>query len=190
MADAKISALTEDTEPTGEDLLVTVNDPGGTPTTEAAQISNVLINANLNTTAGDLGGAWAAWTPSYANLTIGNGTVTSDYTTIGKTIHFRWIFTLGSTSAVGTAPTITVPVAAHAEYVGSSAPVHTVQYVDTGTANYAGFIRFNSATVVSLRAMAAGGTYVTTHGSSLSATVPHTWANTDVISVCGTYEAA
>lgn len=40
MANVKISALTADTAPTADDLVVTVNDPGGTPATRKATITN------------------------------------------------------------------------------------------------------------------------------------------------------
>lgn len=40
MANTKISALTADTTPTADDLVVTVNDPGGTPATRKATITN------------------------------------------------------------------------------------------------------------------------------------------------------
>lgn len=40
MANTKISALTADTAPTADDLVVTVNDPGGTPATRKATVTN------------------------------------------------------------------------------------------------------------------------------------------------------
>lgn len=40
MANLKISQLTADTAPTADDLVVTVNDPGGTPATRKATITN------------------------------------------------------------------------------------------------------------------------------------------------------
>src|SRR5688572_3860023 len=42
MADAKVSALTEDATPTVDDLVYTVHDPGGTPASRKATIANVL----------------------------------------------------------------------------------------------------------------------------------------------------
>jgi hypothetical protein len=45
-----------------------------------AKITNASVtNAKLSTTAGELGGAWLAWTPSWANLTIGSATVDARY---------------------------------------------------------------------------------------------------------------
>lgn len=42
MADTKVTALTEDSSPDGADLLYTVDDASGTPTSKKATISNVL----------------------------------------------------------------------------------------------------------------------------------------------------
>lgn len=41
MADQKITQLTEDTSPSSDDLIVTVNDPGGTPTNKKVQLVNL-----------------------------------------------------------------------------------------------------------------------------------------------------
>jgi hypothetical protein len=46
-ADAKVTALTEDTAPTTDDLLYTVDSPGGTPASRKATIANVLVDGNL-----------------------------------------------------------------------------------------------------------------------------------------------
>ena len=44
MADTKLSALTEDTSPTGDDLIYIVNDPGGTPGSRRVTINNFIYN--------------------------------------------------------------------------------------------------------------------------------------------------
>lgn len=52
MVDAKITALTEMTEPTADDLFVMVDDPSGTPVTKKATRANVrkrLINPTAKT---------------------------------------------------------------------------------------------------------------------------------------------
>jgi hypothetical protein len=41
MADQKISQLTEDTTPTDDDYVATVNDPGGTPASRKVKILNL-----------------------------------------------------------------------------------------------------------------------------------------------------
>lgn len=73
-ADSKISAMTADTSPTSDDLIVTVNDPAGTP-------------ANRRVTLGDLqtfitsGGA-GGWTDGGTNI---YNTTTTDGVSIGTT---------------------------------------------------------------------------------------------------------
>jgi hypothetical protein len=54
--------------------------------------------------------AWQTWSPTLSNLTQGNGTIEAKYIQIGKTVYFRFTFILGTTSAVGSIPTITLPV--------------------------------------------------------------------------------
>jgi hypothetical protein len=53
MSDKKITQLTEDTSPTFDDLVPTVNDPAGTPATKKAKLLNVTgapVNAQTGTT--------------------------------------------------------------------------------------------------------------------------------------------
>lgn len=46
MADTKISALTADTSPTADDLIATVNDPGGTPASKSTTLGNAITKAS------------------------------------------------------------------------------------------------------------------------------------------------
>lgn len=46
MADVKISALTADTSPTSDDLIVTVNDPSGTPANRKVTLANAITKAH------------------------------------------------------------------------------------------------------------------------------------------------
>lgn len=46
MADLKITALTADTSPTSDDLIVTVNDPGGTPANRKVTLANAIQKAH------------------------------------------------------------------------------------------------------------------------------------------------
>jgi hypothetical protein len=131
--------------------------------------------------------AWQDWTPTLANLS--GGTLTyADYIQIGKTVHFRFRYVLAG-AGVGTGPTFTLPVTPHADYVDNDIITGSVELVDTGTARFIGGILINQTNdtadlVVYNAATAKLGV------SSITATVPHTWANTDVVSATGTYEAA
>jgi hypothetical protein len=62
--------------------------------TGADAFSRLAIGANNTVPIADSaeatgirwGGAWTTWTPSYTNLTVGNGTVTARYSQVGKTV--------------------------------------------------------------------------------------------------------
>ncbi len=141
----------------------------------------VLIAASGESTGLKWGGGWTTWTPSYSNITVGNGSVTARYQQIGKTVNFLFIFTLGSTSSIGSTPYFTLPVTAQA--VGH----YFAAFSDAGTANYPAAVDANTTQAYPY-ALSAGGTYA--GQSYISATVPFTWTTNDNIIVRGTYEAA
>lgn len=128
------------------------------------------------------GSAWTSYTPSLTNGTLGNGTVSGSYVQQGKLVAFRAQFTLGSTSAVTGSLGIGLPVAA-----ASGVQLCHALLVDTGTATYVGYAELSSSNA-SLRAQNAAGTYLT--ASTLSSSIPHTWASTDIVYVNGVYEAS
>lgn len=140
----------------------------------------VVTAAQLNALQDGIQAAWTAYTPTASGgLTVGNGTWGAAYMRIGKTIHVRVLFTLGSTSAVASAISVSLPVA---------------QLVN-GSVVLAGHVLDSSAGATGrLPASAVGngaGTVgVYTSGGSLTSTVPFTWATGDVIAFSGTYEAA
>ena len=79
---------------------------------------------------------YSTWTPSYTNLTIGNGTVTAKYAQSGKFVHAYWTFTMGSTSSVGGDPRMTLPInLATAKTTAGICAFH-----DSGVAAYSGMI--------------------------------------------------
>lgn len=63
--------------------------------------------------------AWTSWTPTWTNITIGNGTVTAKYKQIGKTVFARVSVTGGSTSSGngGAVQQISLPVPAASQTV-------------------------------------------------------------------------
>jgi len=130
---------------------------------------------------------WQSWTPTWTN--VSGGTLNyAKYIQIGKTVHFRIKYTLGGAGVSGgiivTTPTsINAGIDANNQIMNISALMF-----DTGTAGYPGIVRWNSSTTIQVYAANASGTYLATGGTN--ATVPFTWASTDVISITGTYEAA
>jgi hypothetical protein len=128
-------------------------------------------------------GLWVAWTPTLTNLTQGNGTVLARYVQSGSTVDFEFTFTLGSTSAVGTSPRFTLPVAQRT--TNTQVPIATAILSDVGSTTRLGVVFYSSGSTVEVFGYSTTGTLVL-----VTATVPHTWAATDVMSCVGRYEAA
>ena len=101
-------------------------------------------------------------------------------------LHFT--FTLGSTSSIGTNPTITTPVPASDTYTFLRNTVGGAYILDDGTDPFAGSVRLQTATVMSIGVHLASATYAAFR--SITATVPMTWTNPDVLAFSATFEAA
>lgn len=143
-----------------------------------------IANSNLNTTAGDIGGAWLAWTPTWTGL-AGQPTTVARYTQIGKTIHFALVGTLtAGTLPNASAIIITLPVTAHAsaKLEGSST------LTDASVTNYNGVVSLTSTTAITLQSVIASNAYSSV--GEIGANTPFSWVATDSIKVSGTYEAA
>jgi hypothetical protein len=130
--------------------------------------------------------SWFNFTPAWTNLTVGNGTQTAKYNIAGKSIHFRIELTLGSTSSVGTSPTVNFP--ATAATMASYTPLGEATLHDAGTAVYRGFVFWSSTTVMAVNAIDTSGTYAAFSG--VTSTAPFTWTTGDQILITGFYEAA
>lgn len=131
---------------------------------------------------------WTTWVPTLTNLS--GGTVTyAKYQQIGKTVHFRFKYVLAGAGVSGLIG-LTLPTAVASGYGTDDGEIieNTVHFRDTGTALYKGGATFGSATRIDLSALDSGAARLAF--AATSATVPHTWAATDVIIVAGTYEAA
>lgn len=189
-----ISSRTEDTSPASGDFLLT-SDVSDSNNLKKVTVSNLFANIpDGSVTPADLvsgtgtSWAWQSWTPTWTNLTVGNGTNTSVYLQVGKTVFFRLSFVLGSTSSVGTNPVATIPITsknydllfiyAHGNYVDVSA----------GNDNFPAFATYGSTTEMNLYAQGVSGSNVRLQG--LTSTVPFTWATGDKIGLQGFYEAA
>lgn len=135
----------------------------------------------------DATGAFGPWTPTYTNLTLGDGVASARYVQIGDWVFATFELVFGSTTTIDASnPRVSLPVAVS----GSS----ILQYAQAGLArdvtgsDYVGHTRFFSTTEMYFRVNAAGGTYVTS--SPISATVPFTWTTGDRLILSTVYEAA
>jgi hypothetical protein len=80
--------------------------------------------------------AWTTWTPTYVNITVGNGTIKAYYKQIGKSITARFVFTLGSTSAVSGNVRISYPVTPNADMLVDDMPVGYGSILNAGANLY------------------------------------------------------
>jgi hypothetical protein len=132
-----------------------------------------------------LSAAWSVWAPTLTNLTQGSGSVTALYRRVGKTLDYSFKFTYGAGSAVGTGPRFTLPYAPHSKYAAYADPMGDAILSDTGTAQRRGSVLLFSGSTVEVLGYSTTGIL-----TGITATSPHTWAATDIISCAGTIELA
>ena len=127
---------------------------------------------------------WTAYTSSPANISVGNGTLTTRYQQIGKTVNVEIYFVLGTTSTVTGTPTFALPVAAKVSnytFMGSGS------FGDYASGTYPALL-VNYSNLVYITSILSSGTYAFEGG--VSSTTPFTWAQLDTINARFTYEAA
>lgn len=141
-------------------------------------------NGLLSAPAGTSLGPWTAWTPTLTSITQGNGTLDCRYCQIGKTVHFRFQFTWGSTSSLGSTPMFSLPVTMAALTGYYQFP--GILYDLSATTSFAiSGAQLNSATTVRLFYLSSTSGALT----AVTGSVPVALAAGDVIQVAGTYEA-
>jgi hypothetical protein len=136
--------------------------------------------------------SYVTYDPSFTNLTIGNGTVTSRYARQGEftSVYIRLQF--GSSTSVGTGPRVTLPV--NANFASINAGIGTAlsgiaTYRDDSSGNTVyGIITYHSITQVEIRPYYVSGNYQTI--SQLSSTVPFTWESGDELFITFSYHSA
>jgi hypothetical protein len=137
---------------------------------------SILTAAELNAA-----GAWTSYTPTFASgVTVGNGTWVAAYSVFNKILFWQGTFTLGSTSAITGAVTINLPSGLTFPSPDNGELIGDVRMTPAGNVFYGG-LREASTSTVSVFVFNAAATYL--QGTGLSATVPATWANTNVISI-------
>ena len=141
----------------------------------------VLTAAQLN----GIGETATAYTPTLTNLTLGNGTMNAKYVRVNKLILGQISIVFGSTTVMGTAPTLSLPVTGANSLGGIQAQVYIL---DSGAAFFVGAGTVGTTTVNPF-VLGVGGTYAT-NGSGLTATIPMTWTTNDTLYVTFQYEAA
>jgi hypothetical protein len=126
---------------------------------------------------------WQGWTPTFTNISLGNGTVVARYQQIRKTVNVEFQLTFGSTTTITNPPYISVPVTM--KLYGNIAYYAT--YLDSGTAEFVGYIGCPNGALFEVACQLASTTYA--QGTAVTSTVPFTWTTGDRISFRATYEA-
>ena len=125
-------------------------------------------------------GTYTAYTPTFTNLTVGNGTLAAQYCRVNNFVHAFGSLIFGSTSAMSANPIMTLPTTTSITEVrtgiilgtiaySTAAGTQTFGYLDgRSSVNNAEFQVFNTASTYLLR-------------TNPSSTVPFTWATGDFI---------
>jgi hypothetical protein len=171
----------------GDLIAATAND---TPARLAVGTNGQVLTADSTTATGL---AWATasgftytnWTPTFTNLTVGNGTLVGRYAQSGKLVHAWFKLTFGSTSAVTGNTTITLPVSA-ASSGGSIRGTGAI--LDAGVRWFTAAADINGTSQATI--VAVGANLNNAYEDYLSSTVPMTWTTNDVLAISFTYEAA
>jgi hypothetical protein len=133
-------------------------------------------------------GTWTTWTPTWTNLSVGNGTVTARYAQINKVVHLRLSLTFGSTTSVSGNVTFTLPVTASSTATIATHGVAQFNDASVPTA-VAGVVRVASTTTAQFVVMDGASAWLTFF--TLTASRPFaSWATDDVMMATLTYEAA
>jgi hypothetical protein len=140
-----------------------------------------INNASLNGV-----GQSVAYTPTFTNLTVGNGTVDFRFARVQNFVYVQGTIQFGSTTSVSGGVSATLPVTSTTRLI--STPIGTVSLLDSGAARYFGPALHAGTTAFVVNAFTIIGTSVSTQ--AITATTPFTWGTGDVISVQLVYEAS
>jgi hypothetical protein len=150
----------------------------GNAATLATGIKGLSGNPAIWDANGNLvdGGVWQSYTPTLSGITKGDGVLSGSYCDYGTTFDFEFSFSLAANSAITGEIWIGIPFSA-------SKTISIFAFIqDSGTAIFPAFARSNG-NVIQVRAQNAAQTRV--QYEACSATVPMTWAATDMIVVGG-----
>jgi uncharacterized protein YjbI with pentapeptide repeats len=131
-------------------------------------------------------GEKTSYTPTFTNLTLGNGTLTANYFRINKVVTVNVCVVFGTTTAITGDVAVVLPIP-RAGLDGLE--LSTANLSDTGTSNLIGAVLFGGTlSSVSVRNSAVSGANVVMQ--NLSALIPFTWTSTDVLQFAAQYEVA
>ena len=134
-------------------------------------------------------GTYTAYTPTFTNLTVGNGTLAAQFCRVNNFVHAFGSLIFGSTSAMSVNPIMTLPTTTNIAEVRTGIALGTVAYVTAAGVQTFGYLDGRaSVNNGEFQVFNAGTTYLTR--SNPSSTVPFTWATGDFIRWNIFYKAA
>lgn len=132
-------------------------------------------------------GSFTSFTPTWTNLTVGNGTVTGEYRQDEETVQVQVKLTFGSTTSITGNVQMTLPVnaaSAHREVITLSG-----RLLDSGSSDTMCWVQIVNTTTCSIQ-WPRVDTSAWLNGVLVNATSPWTWATNDQINFFFTYEKA
>lgn len=125
-------------------------------------------------------GQWDSYTPSWVNVTVGNGTVVAKFATFNKIVCVDIVLTFGSTTTIASVAQVSLPVSN--TNAGAAKPQGTLTCFDASTGNvFAGVPAIFDATHVFL--YHDGAPLVT-----LGAAAPFAWTTSDQLAISLCYQ--
>ena len=135
----------------------------------------------LGRSGGQAMGGWTEWNPTLTALTVGGGSALAKYAQLDDTILWRFRFTYGAGSAVGTDPGFSLPVTPHSDFIDTDA-IGWGALRDAAPAQRVAVVRY----------LGSGDTRLffynaTPTTASLTSAAPWTWASGDSMHLWGVY---
>lgn len=118
-----------------------------------------------------------AFTPTWTNLTVGNGTVTARYIALGRFTYASIKFVFGSTSSITGSVSFTLPNTANTSFIGQY--IGQTRFLDASFGYFSGTVQQSSGSLGEVLVTRTDATYAT--DSLLAATIPMTWVSTDTM---------
>ena len=166
----------------GDVVTATAND---TPAVLTVGANDLLLTAASGEATGlKYTGDWTTYTPTYQNLTVGNGTVTARYCQIGKQVFFYFRIVFGSTTVMSSSFfTFSLPKTNLRDFFAFDGNI-----LDAGVVNYNGAAQAVANDGFMYGKLYTTGTYLV--AGNISPTAPMIWGTGDTYLISGNYEVA
>jgi hypothetical protein len=137
---------------------------------------------------------WFNFTPSFTNLTVGNGTLVARFTMQGKLVTTRIKLTWGSTTSASGIMEFSPAVNLNSDYAGQEYLMGLATAMNVGVSVWAGVVKALSTSLLTFTAMqpnSSAPTYVLANsGNDWTATIPFSWTNGSILFAQYSYESA